>query len=279
MMKRYLLLIISCGVASMMAAQSAYQTYLEQGYDSVRASILTQMYENKRNKPNEAKQKKIAKNIQKTYLAERNDMQEIVLESDNELITIAHNLQTVVKNKDYSSIWGCLQANDTVTDIRKRENAELLVMEHLYKVSDDISVEYIKLSDDSVSIYLFDHIFFEKSISGAWKACMLQILYNYLPKYWHANYNLKTYIYTADDLTDYIANIRYGKPELQVEQYDVRPRVYANNNRYYIELCYFNDWTGLVRSIYRVDINNEGEANIDLVSDVVLHEYRCGVLF
>ena len=41
----------------MMAAQSAYQTCLEHGYDSVRASILTQMYENERNKPNEAKVK------------------------------------------------------------------------------------------------------------------------------------------------------------------------------------------------------------------------------
>ena len=59
-MKRYLLLIMYCGVASMMAAQSAYQTYLEHGYDSVRTSILTQMYENKRNQPNKAKQKKIA---------------------------------------------------------------------------------------------------------------------------------------------------------------------------------------------------------------------------
>ena len=244
--------------------------------DSTRKSLVVQTYEymlnvkySKTKKQKREKQKK-QEELHQTFLQDQESMNEIILEKDNDLITMAHNLKQVMSKAEYSSIWTSFQPEDK--DIFKSDSVKLLIMHNLFNINNqhDSTIPYTKVGADSVSIHLFDHIFFQQSTSAAWKACMLECIEHYFNKL----YSQLTYVYTQEDVSK-IKSRSYLYLDTNLEQYDIRPRIsYMNTgNRYYVQLCYWSDFGGLSRTTYRIDISSEGKADVQFICSDKLYEY------
>lgn len=272
-MKRYLFLILIClEVISYVSAQDINELLSTYEVDSTRKSLIIQEYESIVDaKVSKSKQQKIEKQLRKTFSQDLESMMEIILEKDNEFITIAHNLQEVMSKAEYSSIWTTFKPEDK--DIFKSDSIELSVMQNLFNLNNqhDCTIPYVKVGADMVSIHLFEYIFFQKSTSGAWKACMLECLKHYFNKF----YSQLTYVYTQEDLSKIKSRTLSPSIDTNLEQYDIRPRIYRNSgNRYYVQLCFWSDFVGLIRSTYRVDINAEDKAEVQHISHSTLYKYQ-----
>jgi hypothetical protein len=201
------------------------------------------------------------------------------LTEDDDLISLsAISLQSLVEIERYDKIFEYLCA-DSLMDyscLRITEGAKLKVRKCQAQGSGDSSALYVELPDGTESFDVFSHISFDNSIAGAWAAYLLFCLPSYLPKFWHANYDKRTYFYTNEDVKS-IKTMRKSM-DWSNHSFDVTPAVYYDREKFLVSACYWNDWQGLVRETVRI-VMTDGKATCESVDQQVLYPYDCKILF
>lgn len=148
----------------------------------------------------------------------------------------------------------------------------------------------LRLSGHSRSDNLFDFLVFEDSFMGAWQVFLLCTVQQCLPKWWHANYDKRVYLFSKEDFR-YAENFGgEGLPFSQeyIENLDVSPEIYFNNNLYYISCCFWAPFKGLCREYFEISFRNDylqpvgekyGKPVIDCFRINTLFNYVCPILF
>ena len=125
-----------------------------------------------------------------------------------------------------------------------------------------------------------DHIFVQNTEMGAWQAYLYSIATTLLPVYWHGGYIMRKYVFTHDDLSTIFVDVN-SEALLKLQDFHdrVSPAVTIQGHKASIQVCYWNEWMGLVRDT--VEINFEGNRAVlfERVKTEVLIEYNCGICF
>lgn len=190
----------------------------------------------------------------------------------DEMVEDAQALHRVVRESSYDSI---LKIMDKTTVLA---NAKLQV-----RVPDMYS-NYI--GDQSKLIILldeeehdaFDYLRFEGSCLGAWQAYLLHQLWHSLPLYWHANYAKRDYLYSWKDLP-FIYHMRKDEVFPDFSNYDLTPRVYRSGDYYYISVCFWSEFGGLIREYVELRLNDGKLSEFVNFRNDTLYKYDCGILF
>lgn len=117
----------------------------------------------------------------------------------------------------------------------------------------------------------------EKSEMGAWQAYLLSVSPTLLPLWWHANYNRRTYIFDRDNYSG-IPQM-FGDPVMLKIEDIPQPSVSLNNDRAVVKCPYWNNWEGLVLESENIYFEGNDTICLGEITEVVLHEYKCGVRF
>lgn len=188
-------------------------------------------------------------------------------------------LRNVVDNKKYDEILKCLDK------LRLPAGHELKVRVAEHIGGGDVSRLYVTLPGDKASLHIFDYIKVENSPAGAMQAYLLSNTWYYLPLYWHANYNKRSYVYSSEDIKN--IEIRYENEEQRskiIEELlssgiDVSPTVKTQNGKFYVSCCYWSDFGGLFRETAEIKIKNNKLVKLSDQSEEPLYEYRCRVVY
>lgn len=124
---------------------------------------------------------------------------------------------------------------------------------------------------------IFNRLRFDHSVRGAWCAYLIFKVWHYLPLFWHAGYDERQYLYSHVDLTHVHGFEK--KLDLSGLDIDVTPYVYWGGDRAYISCCFWNNWTGIVRELIRVEFDGNRVKEIKDIQSEVLYPYDCGVCF
>lgn len=183
-------------------------------------------------------------------------------------------LKHIAAEQDYQRIFDCLNhlhlPDGCTLQIEPAKDMGMGDHTHLY-VTDPSGED----------LDLFNTIMVEDSPIGAIEVYLLHELWHYLPLFWHANYALRKYIYSTEDLKDIRTfdrdkiNSFVEKPE----QFEVSPIIKKDKNRYYISCCYWTNWGGLIRELVAIEIKNNKIADLIETKLTTLYKYECGVLF
>lgn len=147
----------------------------------------------------------------------------------------------------------------------------------------DKSKLWVSTADGIKDNEIFKYLIVEDSPSGAWQACLLYKLWHSLPFWWHGAYDCRIYLDNQNDYRkirpimrdDDLKMIRNAIKSCK----DMNPSISQNGNKYYVQRYYWNDWSGLVRELIEVTIENKLVVSMIEVEKVVEYSYDCGILF
>lgn len=146
----------------------------------------------------------------------------------------------------------------------------------------DESQLYIGKKKRFYSSEIWDYIYVEDSIDGAWQAFLLYKIRHVLPLFWHANYTRRTYLYSDGD-EKYIRNYRNEKHQDEIKKavktYAVELDVVETNGKYYVSCCFWSDFGGLIQEVVEISISPEHKASFRDINQKNLYEYNCGIVF
>lgn len=157
----------------------------------------------------------------------------------------------------------------------------------------DWSKPFIRTPDGMRDESIFDFFRFEDSPAGAWQAFLLQQMWHYLPLWWHANYDERTYVYSKEDLSRsflgiamidpkarmHMLKLRSAVDTLDMDALDLSPEIVQDNGRYYVSCCFWTDFGGLKREYVKITLT-DGRFDEFFEFDLkTLFEYNCGILF
>jgi hypothetical protein len=166
--------------------------------------------------------------------------------------------------------------NDGILDVEECKHEGMGAESYLTITFTDGSV--IKSDIDE----FWDNISTEESAMGIWQVFLLKNLWNYLPLFWHSNYDKRDYIYTQKQMTIINTKPAIGdKPieNLDFSRYDVAPRIELRDDRYVISACYWSDFEGLIRQEMQLAKNVIGEIVFLEEKKIPLFPYNCGILY
>ncbi len=146
----------------------------------------------------------------------------------------------------------------------------------------DNSRLFIKSASAPVIYDFFKEITVEDSCDGAWQAYLLQSLCHVLPAFGHGIYNDRTYILSKEDLMELRTMEKQDQGVVShLFGYYIEPEVVKSDikGKYYVTCCYWSDWSGLVRELVEIVIDNNKVDDVYKVKETVLFEYDCGVFF
>lgn len=232
--------------------------------------------ERQRIQDEEQKRKEILKKI---LLENIYNMDRYRLKSLEDLnLTSAIGLRDLIEHERYDRLYEYLCKNDffKADDVRFLEGALLKVRECDENRYEDNSELYVELQDGTISCEIFNYINFSNSYVSAWKAYLLYCLPFYLPKIGHANYNIRRYIYTNDELRN--IDSFDETLDLYIYGFDVTPIVYFDSKRFFVSAYFWNDWQGLVHEIIMIVFTN-GIAKFEEIEQQVIYSYDCGIRF
>lgn len=201
---------------------------------------------------------------------------------DSNCISMAQSLHEVVRLGEYTRIEEILDKMVLPTDMK------LEVEDYNKNTIGDSSK--LRLSGHSTLENIFDFLAFENSVMGAWQVFLLCTVQHCLPKWWHANYDYRSYLFSKEDFK-YAKNFGgEGLPFSQeyIENLDVSPEIYFNNNLYYISCCFWAPFKGLCRAYFEISFRNDyrkpvgeryGRPAIDCFRINTLYNYVCPILF
>jgi hypothetical protein len=141
-----------------------------------------------------------------------------------------------------------------------------------------------KLYIDQDGVYdtkIWDYIKVDNSPMGAWQVFLLHSAWHLLPMFWHGGYDIRTYIYSANDCH----NMKFMREEhsypikKRLMAIDLSPEVVKKDNKYYVSVCYWSDWGGLKRELLEITIIENKVSDIFEVDTEVLMPYDCGIRF
>lgn len=208
---------------------------------------------------------------------------------DLSMLHTARSLREVVDKKEYDSIPGVL--DKAVLPAGHTFGIKLCEMD-----SDslgDWSEPFILTPDGMRDESIFDFFSFEDSPAGAWQAFLLHQMWQYLPLWWHANYNERTYVYSKEDLSrtflgkamvdpgarGYMTLLRCDIDSLDVDALDLSPEIVRDNGIYYVSCCFWTDFGGLEREYVKLTLK-DGRLDEFFEFDLeTLFEYNCGIVF
>ena len=157
----------------------------------------------------------------------------------------------------------------------------------------DTSKTFVRTPDGTRDESIFDFFRFEDSPTGAWQAFLLQQLWHYLPLWWHANYDGRTYVYSKEDLSrtflgkamvdpvakGYMLMLRSDVDSLDVDALDLSPEIVRGNGIYYVSCCFWTDFGGLKREYVKLTLKDGQLDEFFEFDRESLFEYNCGIVF
>jgi len=106
--------------------------------------------------------------------------------------------------------------------------------------------------DVKPAIGYFEVPFTEEGIFQAW---LLDNAHEFMPRYWHANYNVKDFIFQKEDLEnlfekeDGLCSRESAREEtMALDPAGMLPKVTVEGDTAWVEYTYWNDWKGLVKA-------------------------------
>lgn len=190
----------------------------------------------------------------------------------DEMIEDAQALHRAVREESYDSI---LKIMDKTTVLA---NAKLQVREADNYCNDIGDQSKLIVLLDEEEHEAFDYLRFEGSCLGAWQAYLLHQLWHSLPLYWHANYAKRDYLYSWKDLS-FIYHMRNDEVFPDFSNYDLTPRVYRSGDYYYISVCFWTEFGGLIREYVELRLSNGKLTEFVNFRNDTIYNYDCGFLF
>ena len=208
---------------------------------------------------------------------------------DLSMVHTAHALRGVVYNKEYDSILRVL--DKAVLPTGHTFDIEPCDMEG--DSLGDTSKTFVLRPDGARDESIFEYFQFEDSCTGAWQAFLLHQMWHYLPLWWHANYDERTYVYTKEDLSGtflgkamvdprarrYMHMLGSEIDSLDVDALDLSPEIVRNKGVYYVSCCFWTDFGGLKREYVKIVLTDGRLDEFFEFDRGTLYEYNCGILF
>ena len=152
---------------------------------------------------------------------------------------------------------------------------------------------FVQTQDGKRDYSVFEHFRFEDSVMGAWQAFLLHQLWHYLPLWWHANYDAKTYVYTKEELSGtllgkaivnpvtrrYMLMMKSDVDTLDMESLDLAPEIYFGNGRAYVSCCFWSSFGGLIREYVEFTLKDGRLEDFFFIEEKTLFKYNCGIVF
>lgn len=246
-------------------------------YDMI-SSYITDMKETKA-APNREESGDVEEDDIVSAMAELNAAKSKPQESHSFVnVMTAQPLVEKIKKKDYDSFMRYL------THLSLPGGVSLHVKECTDNGLGDESKLYLKTPESKYELNIWDYIKAENSIDGAWDAYFLYIVWHFLPLWWHANYNKRTYLFSKEDADE--IQLFYGREEeLHKIKKAIKPLVCdpevieANKGYFFVCCCYWTNFGGLIKETVRVHISEEGKVSFKEIEKLTLHKYECGIRF
>ena len=149
------------------------------------------------------------------------------------------------------------------------------------------SVDWGEADDVPPVLSYFDVPFTEEGIIQAW---LLDLLTDFLPMGWHANYRQKTFVFNTERIEDMFPEYdpetcgsfgRRSKVRDEVFALDLEsllPSVKISGDKAILEYAYWNDWRGMVKSTVTVE-KDGNSVKFSKPETKTLVEYDCGIKF
>lgn len=194
---------------------------------------------------------------------------------DSNCISMAQSLHEVVRLREYTKIEEILDKMVLPTEMK-------LEVED-YNKNTRCDSSKLRLSGHLSSEDLYDFLVFENSFMGAWQAFLLCTVQHCLPKWWHANYGERFYLFSKDDFK-YCGKLPFSQE--YIERINVAPELYFDNGRYYISCCYWTRFGGLTRDYIELSFDSYlGDQWTGIISSMncfrvkTIYSYDCHIWF
>ena len=188
-------------------------------------------------------------------------------------IYLAQSLMGLVKNQKYDDFLNLLNKTSLPSTMK------LGVKECERHGTGDRSRLYVSTPDNACDFNIYSYLLFEKEPMGAWQAYLLSRLTHSLPMWWHANYDKRDYIFSKEDIDKITHFIDRKFDESVLLNYDILPKIYGENERYYISCCYWTDFGGLKREFVEIELIGNKLFQTFVFDEKTIHEYQCGIMF
>ncbi len=120
------------------------------------------------------------------------------------------------------------------------------------------------------------------SIEGYWQLFLLNSASYVLPKFWHACYDCRDYIFSYEDLKSIEGWSRKPiglNPAVLFATYDILPSVELTEYGAIVNYCYWTNWGGLIRETVRFEASCGKVSRQEVARKRTLFYYDCGILF
>lgn len=191
-------------------------------------------------------------------------------ECGSDYIELAQTLHRLIRDKNYSKL------SDVLSKIVSPEGTKLKVHECRQNGMGEES--RVVLSGHSPEEDVFKSISFENSCMGAWQAYLLHQLWHSLPLWWHANYSIRDYLFSKEDV-QYVRHIRRDEVFPALTPFVSTPEVYYAGGRYYVACCYWTDFGGVLKEYVELSLVDEKLVDFVCFRTDTLFEYKCGIMF
>lgn len=123
----------------------------------------------------------------------------------------------------------------------------------------------------------------ENSPEGAWQVYLLYNMWHYLPMFWHALYEKRTYVYSTEHLkkaSRYFPD--FGEEPLQkfdADKYEIYPVIWQDGNIWHVGANFWTDFGGLIYEELKVNLDGKVHVYSRPASRKTLYRYDCGICF
>lgn len=122
---------------------------------------------------------------------------------------------------------------------------------------------------------LYNNLNVTDSIIGAWQFYFLTFLDTLLPLSWHGEYDKREFIFTTEDIKLIKISENHDSVRKKLLKCDVSPKIVHMNGKYYISVCFWNNWGGLIRELCEIEIV-DNKAKLEIIAFKYLCKYDCG---
>ena len=128
---------------------------------------------------------------------------------------------------------------------------------------------------------LLRYIRLEMSEQGVWQLYLLKTTPCVMPAYWHGEYMKRKFIFDKYDLYGIEALNDYDLTDL-IACPVVWPSVSLDHLAKdsvvaHVFCCYWNDWKGLIREHVKMTLKNGRVEKYEIMEDLVIYKYHCGI--
>lgn len=197
---------------------------------------------------------------------------------------LGREVQRLVRAKDYKEVIRVLNKVKvpkgytlSIRPYKKEEECGLGTESHVIITTPDKQI----IRDDQKEFWKLLSV--ERSPMGAWQVYLLFNMWHYLPLFWHALYEKRSYVYSNTQLKrDSRYWPEYEAPETKIDlgNCDVQTTIMSiGDSDYYIGACYWSDFEGLVYEKRHISLYPSVHVYARPESHRALFRYKCGICF